>query len=642
MKSSSGPIELFSVLLVDDQPIVAEAVKRLVGEQTRLKYCSDPNQAVAVALETGPTVILLDWVMPDVDGLTLLAALRAHPKLAKIPVILLSSREDPEQKALAFEKGASDYLVKLPHKVELLARLRHHSQAYVRMLQRDQALQALRASQAQLEESNQRLQTLNQELSEANRARGQFLARMSHEIRTPINGILGVTQLLKKTELQPRQADYARIISSSGELLLSLIEDILDFSKMEADKLVLEEVEFDLNELVEEVMQLLAVSAHKKGLEFVARIDPQVPDRVQGDPTRLRQVLLNLLGNAIKFTAQGQVRLEIDLLEQIANGLHLRLGVHDTGIGVSPEQQLRLFQAFTQADSSTTRKFGGTGLGLAIARHLCERMDGRLELDSRAGEGSTFRAEVWLRRGAPVAVEALPLRVLIVDQSPSWRRGLESLLEGRVQKISAISPAEAGTVQSQDWEVVLAEAGLLNRLPFTHPRILPMHLLGKEADGGVFKPMRRSQLLAALRGEADATVSLQAPAPVLRSEGRILLVEDNLINQTIALEMLQELGHPVDLAENGREAVEMSERTPYRVIVMDCEMPEMDGYQATAAIRRREQNGPRTPIIAMTAYAMSGDRERCLEAGMDDYLTKPFDLSKVSQVLQRWLATCAV
>jgi two-component system sensor histidine kinase/response regulator len=642
MNSSSGPIELFSVLLVDDQPIVAEAVKRLIGQQTRLRYCSDPNQAIQVALESGPTVILLDWVMPDIDGLTLLASFRAHPKLNKIPVILLSSREDPEQKALAFEKGASDYLVKLPHKIELMARLRHHSQAYVRMLQRDQALQALRASQAQLEESNQRLQSLNQELSEANRARGQFLARMSHEIRTPINGILGVTQLLKKTELQPRQADYARIISTSGELLLSLIEDILDFSKIEADKLVLEEVEFELGPLVEEVMQLLAVSAHKKGLEFVARIDPSVPDRVKGDPTRLRQVLLNLLGNAIKFTAQGQVRLEVDLLEQIANGLHLRLAVHDTGIGVSPEQQLRLFQAFSQADSSTTRKFGGTGLGLAIARHLCEKMDGRLELDSRAGQGSVFRAEVWVRRGNSEKVEAMPLSVLIVDESPCWRRALEALLHGRVREVRALAMSEAEGIQAGEWDVVLAQASLCESLPFAHPRVLPLHLLGSEASGGVFKPVSRQQLLAALSGPTPAPIQEEAPAPIEVGDGRILLVEDNLINQTIALEMLQELGHPVDLAENGREAVEMSERTPYRVIVMDCEMPEMDGYQATAAIRQREQNGPRTPIIAMTAYAMSGDRERCLEAGMDDYLTKPFDLDKVSQVLQRWLAGCAV
>lgn len=641
----SGVHELFSVLLIDDQPMVAEAVRRLIGPETQFRSCSQPAEAIQCALEIGPTVILLDLVMPVKDGLVLLSEIRAHPQLQKIPVIMLSTREDPEKKAMAFERGANDYLIKLPHRVELLARLRYHSLAYIRMLQRDHALHALHESQKLLEENNRELQRVNQQLSEANRARGQFLARMSHEIRTPINGILGVTQLLKRTPLHPRQAEYANIISTSGELLLSLIEDILDFSKMEADKLVLEEVDFELAPMVEQVMQLVAVPAHKKGLEFVSWIHPEVPEFVRGDPTRIRQILLNLIGNAVKFTAQGQVRVELEVAEQSSERLRLKLSVHDTGIGISAEQQSRLFQAFAQADSSTTRRFGGTGLGLAIARHLCEQMGGWLDLESETGRGSVFIAEIWLGRSeqSPSRTVTVAKRVLVVDDSPWWRRSLRSLMS-EVNQLHCVTVAEAYQMEESNWSTVLIDSKAWEdhdwAALFPEARLVRLQPLGQDGtpDGFILtKPVRRAELIQYLEpAEAPAaTVALETtPSP----QAHLLLVEDNLINQTIALEMLQELGYQVDLAENGLEAVELSAGHEYAVIIMDCEMPEMDGYQATRAIRARESGQRRTPIVAMTAYAMQGDRERCLEAGMDDYVTKPFDMDRVAEVIRRWVA----
>jgi two-component system sensor histidine kinase/response regulator len=641
----SGVHELFSVLLIDDQPMVAEAVRRLIGPETQFRSCSQPAEAIQCALEIGPTVILLDLVMPVKDGLVLLSEIRAHPQLQKIPVIMLSTREDPEKKAMAFERGANDYLIKLPHRVELLARLRYHSLAYIRMLQRDHALQALHESQKLLEENNRELQRVNQQLSEANRARGQFLARMSHEIRTPINGILGVTQLLKRTPLHPRQAEYAGIISTSGELLLSLIEDILDFSKMEADKLVLEEVDFELAPMVEQVMQLVAVPAHKKGLEFVSWIHPEVPEFVRGDPTRIRQILLNLIGNAVKFTAQGQVRVELEVAEQSSERLRLKLSVHDTGIGISAEQQSRLFQAFAQADSSTTRRFGGTGLGLAIARHLCEQMGGWLDLESETGRGSVFRAEIWLGRSlqSPSRTVTVAERVLVVDDSPWWRRSLRSLMS-EVNQLHCVTVAEAYQLEESNWSTVLIDSKAWDdhdwAALFPEARLVRLQPLGEDGtpDGFILtKPVRRAELIQYLEpAEAPAATVVLETTP--SQQAHLLLVEDNLINQTIALEMLQELGYQVDLAENGLEAVELSAGHEYAVIIMDCEMPEMDGYQATRAIRARESGQRRTPIVAMTAYAMQGDRERCLEAGMDDYVTKPFDMDRVAEVIRRWLA----
>jgi signal transduction histidine kinase len=388
------------VLLVDDQPIVAEAVRRALADQPELDfhYCQDPRQALALAAQLRPTVILQDLVMPELDGLELLKQYRADPATQAVPVIVLSVKEDPKVKAQAFELGANDYLVKLPDRVELVARVRYHSEFYISARQRDEAFRALRESQHELAARNAELLTLNQQLEEATRAKSEFLANMSHEIRTPMNGVIGMTTLLAGTPLTAEQRSCVETIRSCGESLLTILNDILDFSKIEAGRIELETHPYDLRQCIEEACELVAAPAADKGLDLVALLAPGTPTRVVGDDTRLRQVLVNLLANAVKFTTRGEVVLTVRAEPPSAAGeVRVHFAVRDTGIGIPAEKRDRLFQSFSQVDSSTTRQFGGTGLGLAISKRLTELMGGAIGVESEAGRGSTFFFHVPVR-----------------------------------------------------------------------------------------------------------------------------------------------------------------------------------------------------------------------------------------------------
>jgi signal transduction histidine kinase/FixJ family two-component response regulator len=683
-----------------------EFAAQLLSEDYEMAIAESVEEALELLVVRRADCILIE---PDTVDHSFFRLIRESPEWQTTPLIILTN--DPTGNIVrdALSAGVDEFIVKsadfavakaqlrnLLHRKQVADRNRRVREVQLRDETRSAAAEALVMSRladsrarllAELETKNKQLVAARETALEALRIKSEFMMSMSHEIRTPLNGIIGMTELLLDSELTADQMEFARTVSESGTLLLNIVNDILDFTKLDEGKVVFEQIDFDLPSVLESTIELFAEKAQRKGIELMLAYGSEVSTAVSGDPTRLRQVLNNLLVNALKFTHSGEVILRVSMQIETLEALVFRFEVRDTGIGIPLAVQAGLFTSFAQADASTTRKYGGTGLGLTISKKLVEGMHGNIEIESEPGKGSLFYFTA--RFAKPVIAQVRDsnsyqlrgLRALVVDDNAtncavvadalrSWAIVADSATGGS----EALALMRRCASQNRPYQLAIIDADMtdsdgaaLARTIRSDPaiaktRLLLMSPVGESAactarrredfDGWLTKPVRPSHLHESLPGVLESKTHdaersgrepiSRSPLPNLKtdaSDGQIILVvDDNLVNLKVAAKQLQRLGYRVGLADSGKAAIDALSSARYPIVLLDCEMPEMDGYATTAEIRRREGGARHTIIVAMTAHALEGARGRCLDAGMDEYVAKPVTLQTLAAVLER----CAV
>ena len=673
-----------SILLVDDEEMILETVAHFLRKcgYRCLPVSSGEKAWERLQMEEFDLVIT-DITMPGMDGIQLMK--EAKKKFPELNFIVMTGHVDEFSFAQIVEEGASDFLTKPFDMRELKAKVE-------RIDREAKILRELRETNEQLEAAIERANSMAVKAELASLAKSEFLANMSHEIRTPLNGVIGFTDMLLETELTEEQVDYAKTIKRSGEALLSLINDILDFSKIEAGQMHLEEIDFDPEVLAYDVCELVRPRLSGKSVELLCRIGDRVPSKIKGDPHRFRQVLMNLLGNSAKFTESGELELALDVDQEEGEKVRLHITVRDTGIGIPQDKLTVIFEPFQQADGSTTRKYGGTGLGLSICKKIASLMEGDVWAESEWGQGSVFHFTAWVKK-VEEALDRERLRpaslkgkkVLVVDDNPTNLEIIHHILERTGMRVEALRDP-ANTVQllkqaadaNDPFHICILDiimppldgfevAREIRKQP-SPIREIPLLAFSSSTAGGLqkslaagfngflTKPVRREKIIKMLEGllsqDRDKNQATKGPSimtqysveEALKRSVRILLVEDNPVNQKLAKLMLTKGGYLVEVANNGKEALEMYISRPhdFDIIFMDVQMPEMDGLTATRAIRHKEANGlglnrDPVPIVAMTANAMKGDREKCLKAGMDDYISKPIKREVVFEIINKWV-----